>query len=84
MPQRGSVFLQSVVLGCSQIAISFSVNLLIVLSAARIAAWFARNPRWLSVQRYLMVGRPGGARPPPPLSILPGPRRGRGPRRAQI
>jgi threonine/homoserine/homoserine lactone efflux protein len=54
VPQRGSVFLQSVVLGCSQIAISFSVNLLIVLSAARIAAWFARNPRWLSVQRYLM------------------------------
>jgi threonine/homoserine/homoserine lactone efflux protein len=53
-PERGSVFTQSLVLGLTQIAISFTVNLLITLSAAGIAAWFARNPLWLAVQRYFM------------------------------
>lgn len=53
-PQHGSVLLQSVALGSTQIAISFSVNLLIVLSAARLAAWFQRNPFWLASQRYFM------------------------------
>jgi threonine/homoserine/homoserine lactone efflux protein len=32
------------------------VNLLIALSAAGIAAWFARNPLWLAAQRYVMGG----------------------------
>ena len=52
--ERGSVFLQSVTLGLTQISISFVVNLLIALSAAGIAAWFARNPLWLATQRYVM------------------------------
>jgi threonine/homoserine/homoserine lactone efflux protein len=52
--ENGSVFLQSVVLGLTQITISFSVNLLIALSAAGIASWFSRNPTWLAVQRYFM------------------------------
>lgn len=53
-PAHGSVFAQSLVLGCTQIAISFSVNLCVALSAAKMAAWFRRNPRWLAVQRYVM------------------------------
>jgi len=53
-PEHGSVFSQSLVLGGTQIAISFSINLLIALSAAQLAAWFLRNPRWLAVQRYFM------------------------------
>jgi threonine/homoserine/homoserine lactone efflux protein len=53
-PAQGSVFLQSITLGATQIVISFAVNLLITLSAARLAAWFGRNPVWLVVQRYLM------------------------------
>lgn len=53
-PNHGSVFLQSVTLGMTQIAVSFAVNLLITLSAAGIASWFARNPAWLVVQRYFM------------------------------
>jgi threonine/homoserine/homoserine lactone efflux protein len=53
-PERGSVFLQSVVLGTTQICVSFSVNLVIALCAAGIASWFARNPLWLAVQRYCM------------------------------
>lgn len=52
--QHGSVFLQSVELGLTQIVVSFSVNLLIALSAAGIASWFSRNPTWLAVQRYIM------------------------------
>lgn len=53
---RGSVFVQSLMLGVAQISISFTVNLLIALSAAGIAAWFARNPLWLAAQRYVMGG----------------------------
>jgi len=52
--EHGSVFLQSIVLGLTQIAVSFSVNLVIALSAAGIASWFSRNPAWLAVQRYFM------------------------------
>lgn len=51
---HGSLFTQSIVLGLTQISISFSVNLCIALFAARMAAWFASNPRWLAVQRYVM------------------------------
>ena len=53
-PEHGSVFVQSLVLGATQIAVSFAVNLLITLSAARLAAWFVRRPRWLALQRYVM------------------------------
>ena len=55
-PEHGSLFTQSVVLGFTQIAVSFSVNLLIALFAATLAAWFARNPAWLVAQRYVMGG----------------------------
>jgi threonine/homoserine/homoserine lactone efflux protein len=33
---------------------SAAVNLSITLSAAGVASWFARNPVWLAVQRYVM------------------------------
>ena len=53
-PEHGSLFSQSIELGLAQIVVSFSVNLCIALSAASLAAWFARSPRWLVVQRYVM------------------------------
>jgi len=53
-PERGSVFLQSITLGCTQIAVSFAVNLLVALFAAGMASWFSRNPLWLLAQRWLM------------------------------
>jgi threonine/homoserine/homoserine lactone efflux protein len=59
-PHRGSVFAQSVLLGSLQIAISFTFNLLIALSAAGLAAWFARKPAWMAAQRYLMGSVLGG------------------------
>lgn len=53
-PARGSVALQSLLLGLTQIAIALLVNALIVLSAGSIAGFLARRPVWLRVQRYLM------------------------------
>ena len=53
-PEHGSVFVQSLILGLTQISVSFTVNLLIALFAAGIASWFVRNPTWLAVQRYFM------------------------------
>jgi threonine/homoserine/homoserine lactone efflux protein len=53
-PEHGSVLGQSLTLGFVQIAVSFAVNLAIVLSAAQLSAWFAENPLWLGVQRWIM------------------------------
>jgi threonine/homoserine/homoserine lactone efflux protein len=53
-PENGSVFTQSLILGSVQITVSFIVNALIALSAAKIAGWFSLNPIWLGIQRYLM------------------------------
>ncbi|WP_310449909.1 LysE family translocator [Sulfuritalea sp.] len=53
-PEHGSVFMQSVVLGLTQITVSFTINLAIALSAANLVSWFVRNPRWLAAQRYFM------------------------------
>ena len=53
-PEHGSVFTQSVMLGFTQISVSFMVNALIAMFAASIASWFINNPTWLTVQRYFM------------------------------
>jgi threonine/homoserine/homoserine lactone efflux protein len=53
-PEHGSLFIQSIILGLTQISVSFSVNLLIALFAAGIASWFVHNPTWLAAQRYFM------------------------------
>lgn len=53
-PEAGSVLVQSLLLGGTQIAIGSTVNLAVTLSAAGIAAWFAKNRLWLAVQRYVM------------------------------
>ncbi len=53
-PARGSVFLQSLTLGLTQIVISVTVNGLIALSAGAIALFLAGRPVWLVVQRWLM------------------------------
>jgi len=53
-PDYGSMFTQSILLGLTQISVSFTVNLLIALFASGIAVWFVRNPRWLMLQRYVM------------------------------
>lgn len=53
-PEHGSVFAQCLLLGATQIVISFAVNLSIVCTASSISGFFGRHPRWLSLQRHLM------------------------------
>ena len=53
-PEGGSVLAQSLVLGTTQVGIGSAVNLLVALSAARMARWFARKRCWLAVQRHVM------------------------------
>lgn len=53
-PAQGHVLLQGVILGATQILISFTVNLSIVFTAGSLAAWFATRPTWLKAQRWIM------------------------------
>lgn len=53
-PEMGSVLIQSLELGIIQIVMTFSVHTVIVLSVAKIAVFFAKNPTWLKYQRWFM------------------------------
>ena len=53
-PERGSVLLQSLLLGAIQIATSAAVNALLVLFAGQVSRFLGRSPRWINAQRYLM------------------------------
>ena len=53
-PAQGSVLVQSVVFGATQIAISVSVNAMIAVAAGSIAAFLGARPTWLKLQRWLM------------------------------
>lgn len=55
-PDRGSVALQSVVLGGTQASIAILGNGLIVLGAGTVAAFLAARPGWVRTQRYVMGG----------------------------
>lgn len=59
-PAHGSVLAQSLALGGVQIAVSLTVNALIVLLAGSIAGFLAARPGWRAFQRYLMAGVLGG------------------------
>ncbi|MTE17897.1 LysE family translocator [Streptomyces sp. TRM43335] len=53
-PRGGHVLVRGIALGAVQIVVSVVVNLAIVLAAGTIAAFLARHPSWLRVQRYVM------------------------------
>ncbi len=55
-PARGSILLQSLVLGATQIGIAVIGDLLFVLSAAAIAQWLAARPVWAAAQRWVLAG----------------------------
>jgi threonine/homoserine/homoserine lactone efflux protein len=59
-PRAGHLLLQGFALGGIQIAVALSFNLLIVLAAARIAAFLSKRPGWLRMQRYFMGTVLGG------------------------
>jgi Putative threonine efflux protein len=50
-PQRGHPILQGLTLGLLQIAVSLTVNALIVIAAGSIAAFLAQRPGWATWQR---------------------------------
>jgi threonine/homoserine/homoserine lactone efflux protein len=53
-PARGSILMQSLLLGSIQIVISLTVNALIATAAGSIAAFLGTRPTWLLLQRWLM------------------------------
>ena len=54
-PEYGSIFSQGIQLGIIQMIISFSINFLIVISAAKMAHWFAKKPLWVKIQKWFMA-----------------------------
>lgn len=53
-PERGSILIQSVMLGSTQIAISVTVNTMIAMMAGTIAVFLSGRPAFLVIQRWLM------------------------------
>lgn len=51
-PTQGSVAMQSLLLGLTQIAVALTFNGAFVLGAGAVGSFFARRPDWLRVQRY--------------------------------
>lgn len=54
-PEYGSILGQSFQLGITQIIISFIVNLIVIVIAAEMSVWFAKNPFWVRVQKWFMA-----------------------------
>ncbi|MFZ3495596.1 LysE family translocator [Streptomyces sp. 5.8] len=52
-PQRGNPAAQGLTLGSVQIAVSLTVNALIVVAAGAIATFLGRRPSWAAVQRRI-------------------------------
>lgn len=53
-PDHGSMLVQSLAFGFTQISISVTMNAMIAIAAGTIAAFLANRPTWLVVQRWLM------------------------------
>lgn len=53
-PEHGSVLMQSLALGTTQIIISVTVNAVIALAAGSIAGFLSSRPSWIMIQRWLM------------------------------
>jgi threonine/homoserine/homoserine lactone efflux protein len=54
-PDSGGVFIKSCQVGVSTVSNSISVNFLIVLTAAQVSLFFAKNPTWVKIQKWLMA-----------------------------
>ena len=54
-PEYGSVMWQSLTLGIIQIFVSCIINCTIVITAARAARFFNRNPQWVRAQKWFMA-----------------------------
>ena len=56
VPAHGSVLLQSLVLGATQIVIAVAGDLVFVFSAAAVARWLRERPAWATAQRWVLGG----------------------------
>lgn len=54
-PEYGSILGQSMALGITQIFISFTINFIIVMTAAKMASFLTRNPLWVRTQKWFMA-----------------------------
>ena len=54
-PEYGSIMIQSLQLGATQIFVSFSINFIIVLTASKAALFFDKNPSWVKAQKWFMA-----------------------------
>jgi threonine/homoserine/homoserine lactone efflux protein len=53
-PHHGSVLLQSLVLGMTQIVISLTVNAIFITTAGQVSSFLVERPNWQRLQRWLM------------------------------
>lgn len=56
VPAHGSVLLQSLLPGATQIVIAVAGDTLFVLGAARVSRWLSLRPAWEAAQRYVQSG----------------------------
>lgn len=54
-PAYGDVLFQSLFLGMTQLTVSFIVNFIIIMLAAKVKGMFAQNPHWVKVQKWFMA-----------------------------
>ena len=54
-PEYGSILTQSLELGIVQVGVSFTINFIIVLTAAKAATFFSANPVWIKIQKWFMA-----------------------------
>jgi threonine/homoserine/homoserine lactone efflux protein len=53
-PARGSVLVQSLVLGATQVVVAVIGDTLFVLAASAVARWLAERPVWAAAQRWVL------------------------------
>ncbi len=53
--EYGSIITQSLQLGLTQVTVSLTINFIIVLTAAKVAVFFAKNPTWMKIQKWFMA-----------------------------
>ncbi|SMC62957.1 Threonine/homoserine/homoserine lactone efflux protein [Pedobacter nyackensis] len=53
--EYGSILKQSLQLGVVQVLVSFTINFIIVLTASKVALFFAKKPSWIKVQKWFMA-----------------------------
>jgi len=55
-PEYGELITQNIQLGIVQLLISASINLIIILSASQLSAWFRQRPVYIKIQKRIMSG----------------------------